>query len=109
MREIFVFFAVSLACAAQYVTTVDGSRLFFTSSDRLAGTSQSFRSKLFSWDTEHGVQLVYESPAEDICCISVTGEASLAAFIGSTADSSQRRGELLDLRTGKSKSLGRTP
>ncbi len=106
MREILVFFAVSLACMAQYVSTDDGSRLFFTSSDRMTGTNQSFRSKLFSWDTEHGVQLVYESPAEDICCISITGDGSLAAFVGRTADSPQTRGELLDLRTGQVEIVG---
>ena len=55
-----LFFAASLACMAQYVATDDGKRLFFTSADRMAGTDQSFRSKLFSWDPEHGVRLVYE-------------------------------------------------
>jgi len=112
MREIVVFFAVSLSCVAQYgptqyVPSSDGSRLFFVSVDRMIGTNQSFRSKLFSWDVEHGVQLVYESPTEFICCISVTGDGSLAAFFAGPADGPpQRKGELLDLGTGQIEIVG---
>jgi len=108
MRAILVFFALSLSCLAQYVTTDDGSRLFFTSSDRLAGTNQSFRSKLFSWDAEHGVQLVYELPIEYIYNISVTGDGSFAAFDVATEEPRQGRGELLNLRTGQAEIVGTT-
>jgi uncharacterized protein (TIGR03437 family) len=107
IRDILVFFAVSLACVAQYVPTNDGSRLFFTSSDRLVGTNQSLRSKLFSWDAEHGVQLVYESPTEYICCISITGDGSLAAFSLVTADDAPRtKGGLLNLGTEQVEIVG---
>jgi uncharacterized protein (TIGR03437 family) len=108
MREILVFFALSLSCLAQYATTDDGSRLFFTSSDRLAGTNQAFRSKLFSWDAEHGVQLVYELPIEYIYNISVTSDDSFAAFDVATEEPRQVRGELLNLRTGKAEIVGTT-
>src|SRR5260370_23154114 len=107
MREIVVFFAVSLSCVAQYVSTNDGSRLFFTSSNRLAGTNQSFLPKLFSWDAEHGVQMLYESQDAYICCVSITGDGSLAAFFVDTTDiPSHRNGGLLNLRTGQVEMVG---
>ena len=103
----FLFFAASLTCMAQYVATDDGKRLFFTTADRMAGTDQSFRSKLFSWDAENGVRLVYESPLEYICCITITGDGSLAAFSANSEDG-QTKAELLDLLTGRIETFGKS-
>lgn len=105
IRGILLFFAMSLTCVAQlerFATTNDGTRLFFVYSNRLAGTNQSFSSKLFSWDAEHGVQLVYESPAGSVHGISITGDGSLAAFTICCFAflPPQGKGALLDLRTG---------
>src|SRR5438067_12637300 len=98
----FVLLWFPLICIAQrqYLTTNDGSRLFFSSPNRLDGTDESFHSKLFSWDSAHGVRLIYESSAEeDVCCISLTGDGSLVAFTTISAKA-QTSGELLDLRNG---------
>lgn len=108
MRAI-LFFAASLACMAQYVATDDGKRLFFTTADRLAGTDQSFRAKLFSWDAEHGIRLVYEAPAEYACCVTITGDGALAAFSLDAGNyPPQTKGVLLDLNTGRSETVGQS-
>ncbi|MDQ6759798.1 MAG: hypothetical protein M3Z32_08040 [Acidobacteriota bacterium] len=108
IRKLLLLYALPLACLAQYVTTDDGSKLFFTSTERIAGTNQSFRSKLFSWDAEHAIQLVYESPTEYICCITIMGDGSLAAFSASTEDSPQTKGALIDLATGQVEVVGKS-
>ncbi|MDQ6708618.1 MAG: hypothetical protein M3Z85_21880 [Acidobacteriota bacterium] len=101
-----MFCAVHLACLAQNVTTDDGSKLFFTSPDRLVGTNQSFRSKLFSWDAMNGVQLVYESPTESVGLSGITGDGSLCALGLSGENGSQSHGALLHLDTGRIELVG---
>ena len=85
-------------------TTDDGSRLFFVSTNRQPGTSQSHRSKLFSWDAESGLRLVYEAPGEHVVTgLSISGDGQLAAF------SNGAGGVLLDIATGRATAVGQFP
>ncbi len=108
IRNLPMFCFLPLACLAQYeyVTTDDGSKLFFTSSERLAGTNQSFRSKLFSWDARHGVQLVYDPVTESVGHIGITGDGSLAAVALYPDTSPRSRGAVVHVDTGQIEPVG---
>ena len=124
IRKLLLLCAVPLAAVAQIADTAatdEGSRLFFTSYNRLTGTNQSFRSKILSWDAAHGVQLVYDPPAENVCgrfpsvaavrpveCMSIVGDGSLVAFHTLTYDEPPRStGMLLHTDTGEVEIAGR--
>jgi uncharacterized protein (TIGR03437 family) len=116
-RAIFLLVVSSPACFAQGptafgyqnpVTTDDGSRLFFISINRLAGTEESFRWKLFSWDAASGVQLAYDPPPEQsVTGISITGDGSLAA-VRTVAGRDLLEGILLHTDTGEVEPVGKT-
>jgi hypothetical protein len=79
VRRFSLLFAIALLSRAQVLTTDDGSRILFTTASRIAGTDQSFRSKLFSWDGAEGIRLVYEAEGE-VGLISASGDGSLATI-----------------------------
>jgi len=107
------FLAFPVLCVGQhtseYVATDDGSRLFFISTDRIVGTSQSFRSKLFAWDVANGVRLVYEAPEEYISGLTISGDGALAVFRLIPPNESETRGALLYTGTGLLGILGDNP
>jgi uncharacterized protein (TIGR03437 family) len=71
--------AIAVLSQAQLLTTDDGSSVFFTSASRMAGTDQSFRSKLFSWHRAEGIRLVYEAEG-DVVLMSASGDGTLATI-----------------------------
>lgn len=112
IRNLILFCAIPLTVLAQsetrYAATDDGSTLFFVSENRLTGTGQSFRPKIFSWDAARGVRLVYDSPTEFPCCMSITGDGSLIAFQTQSYDEPGRStGFLLHTSTGKIETVGK--
>ncbi|HEY9250698.1 MAG TPA: hypothetical protein VIO38_16275, partial [Rariglobus sp.] len=73
--------ACATAASSRFATTGDGSILYFISESRLAGTSQSFSPKLFSWDPSRGVRLVYEEPSGAVCCVRAAEDGLQVAFL----------------------------
>lgn len=107
-RVLVLLLVTGGSCLAQsvYAAPGDGSRLYFFSTNRLPGTGQSFRPKLFSWDPSGHVQLVYESPEWWLATLSITADGSLAAFSATCDCPAKARGLLLHTATGEVEEVG---
>lgn len=106
MHRVAFLLGLAVLSRAQFLTTDDGSKLFFTTMDRIAGTSQSFGSKLFSWDAVNGIRLVYDA---NLALYSITGDGSIATGAVNCVDCAptDRPGFLLHTDTLEVESLPR--
>jgi uncharacterized protein (TIGR03437 family) len=83
-------------------TTDDGSVLYFSTPDRVVGSSQSFHSKIFRWDAVNGFQLiadVADTGASYGCTTAnfyqlsspqVSGDGTILAYTGSRPEAGGR-------------------
>lgn len=83
-------------------TTDNGSVLYFSTPDFIAGSTQSYHSKIFRWDSANGFQLVADVPdtgTSDGCTTAnfyqlsspqVSGDGTILAYMGSRPEAGGR-------------------